>query len=248
MRKIALSLLLIFVVIGCSAKKENLFQSHYKMGLAYLNTDKDYMAIRELEKALEYKPNDAQTHYAIATFYLKHNKLVKAQKYLKKAIKFDPSNSDYHNAYASTLASLGSVDKAIEQWKVVLEDPGYSNHDMVYYNMGYSLYEEQRYDESLKYFKKAIEVNPRFMSPYMYSYRIYKAFGEHDKGIDILKKALKRNPVFLPAKLELGIYYYNQNKYAPAAKVLQEIIELQPDSEEAATAASYLKKMGLYYE
>ncbi|AEI15312.1 Tetratricopeptide TPR_1 repeat-containing protein [Flexistipes sinusarabici DSM 4947] len=248
MKRIALSLLLIFVILGCAAKNDNAFQSHYKMGLAYLNTDKDYMAIREFEKALKYKPNDAKTHYAIATFYLKHNKLLKAQKYLERAIELDPSNSDYHNAYASTLASLGNVEKAVKQWKIVLEDPGYPNHGMIYYNMGYSLYGKGRYDRALEYFKRAVEINPRFISPYMYMYRIYKSWEEHDKAIDILKKALKRNPVFLPAKLELGKYYYNQNKYEQSAKVMEEIIELQPDSEEAKTAASYLKKMGLYYE
>jgi len=234
--------------MGCAAKNDNLYKSHYEMGLAYLSTDEDYKAIREFEKALEYKPKDPKTHYAIATFYLKRNQLEKAKTYLEKAIKIDPNNSDYHNAYASTSASLGEIDTAIEHWKIVLDDPGYSNPEIVYYNMGYALYRANKYQDALKYFKKSIERNERFMSSYMYLYRIYQAEGEHEKAADTLQSALKVNPVFLPIKLELGKYYFDNGKFAQAAGEFEEIIEIDPESAEAEEAITYLKKMGIHYE
>lgn len=249
MKKIAYSLFLL-IVIGCTAGTDNLklYESHYKMGLAYLNTEEDYKAIREFEKALEYKPNDPKTHYAIATFYLKKNQLYKAKLYLEKAIKLDPKNSDYHNAYASTAASLGEIETAIKHWKIVLDDPGYSDPEIVYHNMGYALYREDNYQDALKYFNKSIEINRRFMSSYMYIYRIYQSQGKHEEAAEILQRALKANPVFLPIKLELGKYYFDNGNYAKAATEFEEITEIDPKSTEADLAITYLKKMGIHYE
>lgn len=248
MKKIFISICLLVFIAGCAGKKQDMSESHYKMGLAYLGTDKDYMAIREFEKALKNRPEDSKIHYAIATFYLKKNKLTKAEEYLENAVKLNPSNSDYQNAYASTLASLDKNTQAIKHWKKVIDDPGYPNHDMAYYNIGYSFYQKHNYKSALKYFEKSIEVNKRFMSPYMYMYRIYKKLDNYNKAVGILKKAVKENPVYMPVRLELGTYYYNNGKYSPAAEEFEKIIEIDPESEEAKSAISYLKEMGIYYE
>jgi type IV pilus assembly protein PilF len=227
---------------------KKLAESHYKMGLAYLEGSKDYMAMKEFEEALKYDPNNGNIHYAISTFYLKRNDLVNAEKYIKKAMEIQPDNPEYINAYASILAAKGNLEEALAAWKKVLESPTYPTMERVYYNMGYLLYEHSRYNEAKEYFKKSIEVSRTFMLPYLYLYRISQLHNNVDESEKILKKALDNHPLFLPIMFELGKFYFENNRYADAAKQFTKILEIYPKSEYAPKAKVYLHKMGIFNE
>ncbi len=52
-------------------------------------------------------------------------------------------------------------------------------------------------------------------------------------GVELLNKALERDPGFSRAHLEYGIYHFNQHRYAEAAKHLEQVIERDPYVDEA---------------
>ena len=251
--KKTISILLILVFLSACAttdkqkvKKETLVESHYKMGLAYLEGNKESMAMQEFEQALKLDPDNAKVLHAISTFYLKRNDYANAEIYIKKALKQQPNNPEFLNVWASILAANGLIDEAIETWKKVLANPSYPTMERIYYNIGYALYEKSRYNEAKYYFYESIRVSRNFMLPYLYLFRIYQLQKNPVEAEKILKKALDANPIFLPLMFELGRFYYENNRYADAAKTFDKIIKLYKDTKYAADAKIYLKKMGIY--
>jgi Tfp pilus assembly protein PilF len=216
------------------------------MGLAYLEGNKESLAMTEFEKALKLDPHNPKVLHAVSTFYLKRNDYVKAEEYIKRALKEQPENPEFLNVLASIQAANGLIDEAIETWKKVLNNPSYPTVERIYYNIGYALYESSRYNEAKYYFYESIRVSRNFMLPYLYLFRIYQLQQNPQEAEKILRKALDANPLFLPMMFELGRFYYENNRYADAAKTFNKILELYKDSKYAEDAKIYLRKMGIY--
>ena len=254
MKKIISALLVLLFINACATTEKQkvsnatLIESHYKMGLAYLEGNKESMAITEFEKALKLDPHNPKVLHAISTFYLKRNDYPRAEKYILLALKEQPDNPEFLNVYASILAANGNKEEAIRTWKKVLSYPSYPTVERIYYNIGYALYEDSRYDEAKYYFYESIRVSRNFMLPYLYLFRIYQLQQNPIEAEKILKKALDANPIFLPMIFELGRFYYENNRYADAAKTFKRLLELKQDSKYTEDAKLYLKKMGIYNE
>ena len=247
-----LKLVLIIFLTGCATTTTNINkdrgESHYKMGLAYLNTSEDYMAIAEFQKALEANPEDHRVYYAISTFFIKKGKLPDAEKNIVKAISLSPNNSEYRNTYASILAGEGKIESAVVEWKKALEDPTYPFASLVNYNIGLAYFNTSRYDEALKYFTDSFKLNPKVITPILFLYRTYIELKDDKNAENTLITGIQVNPSSLELKMELGRHYYNMGNYALASKQLVEIIDLKPKSEYAKQAAELLKSMGIYNE
>ncbi len=252
MKKIVSILFIVLFLFSCATtdkqkiSNETLIESHYKMGLAYLEGSKESLAMTEFEKALKLDPHNAKVLHAISTFYLKRNDYAKAEEYIKLALKEQPDNPEYLNVWASIQAANGLIDEAIETWKKVLENPSYPTVERIYYNIGYALYEASRYNEAKYYFYESIRVSRNFMLPYLYLFRIYQLQQNPQEAEKILKKALDANPLFLPLIFELGRFYYENNRYADAVKTFKKLLELKKDGKYAEDAKLYLRKMGIY--
>lgn len=254
MRRIINVLIILIFVVGCATTKSDVVneskvaESHYKMGLAYLEGSNDSMAMAEFEKALKLESNNGKVHYAISTFYLKRNDIIKAEESIKKAMELDPDEPEYINAYGSIIAASGDVDGALEAWKQVLSFPSYPTVERIYYNMGYLLYDHSRYNESKEYFFEATKISKSFMLPYLYLYKINQIQHNPDASEKILKQALDAHPLFLPIMFELGKFYFENRRYADSAKMFSQVLELYPKSDYVAKSKIYLNRMGIHNE
>lgn len=255
MKKI-FSVMILFLVLSCAGKsgnvkvneKSTLAESHFKMGLAYLNTDKDYLAVGEFEKAISINPSDDRFYYALATFYIKKNRIPDAKSNILKALKLNPIESEYINTFASILASEGNLEDAIKQWKVVLNDPGYPSASLVNYNIGLALYNLKRYEEAASYLEVTVKTNPKVIAPTLLLFRSYVYSGKLDDAERVIINSLIINPDSLELKMEAGKFYYEVGKYPEAAKYFSEVTEAKNNLKFYEEAKSYLKKMGIYNE
>lgn len=255
MKRIVSVLLLLFVLSACGAKKvegpyvpDKIAESHYKMGLAYLDGPQDHMAMAEFEKSLKIDKKNPKVYHAMSTFYLKRSDIPKAEEMIHKAMYLSPDNPEFMTAYGSILAANGEIDDALDVWKKVLLHSSYPTMERVYYNMGYALYDNSRYNEAKIYFKEATRVSRSFMLPYLYLFRIYQIQHNAIEAESILKMALKSNPLFLPIMFELGRFYFENAKYTDAAKQFSQVLELYGDSDYAGKSKIYLNRMGIYNE
>lgn len=247
-----LELFLIVFLTGCATTATNVNKdkgdSHYKMGLAYLNTPEDYMAMSEFQKAKEANPEDHRVYYAISAFFIKKGKLSDAEENIVKALNLSPDNAEYRNTYASILAGQGKIESAISEWKKALEDPSYPSVALVNYNIGLAYFNTSRYSQALKYLNDSVKMNPKVIAPILTLYRTYINLKDNKSAENTLVTGIQINPSSLELKMELGRHYYNNRNYTLASKQLMEIIDLNPKTEYAKEAAYLLKSMGIYNE
>ncbi|MEF3255396.1 MAG: tetratricopeptide repeat protein, partial [Deferribacterales bacterium] len=223
-----------------------LAESHYKMGLAYLNSETDYLALAEFEKALMINDKDDRVYFAIAIFYLKKNRLLDAERYAKKAIELNSDNPYYQNLLATIFAyNNNKLDAAISIWEKIADNPKYSSPEIIYFNIAQAYLQKKSYSDAEFYLKKAISANPRVAVPYMTLVDLYLLNNNIDDAIATLNNLMAINPIYLPAKLKAAQLNIKKGKYDTALNLLKEIITYEPNSKEAKEAIDMIKEIGL---
>ena len=162
---------------------------------AYQNLDDNSNAIKYYKKALELKPADANIAYYIAALYYDLEDLASAEAYAQKALLLNKNHTD-----AKTLLAT-------------IKETNNSNE----LNTAISLFDSQKYDESLSVLNRLIGEDSQNAYAHYYRAMIYDAKNNLEAAINDYKKVLS-------AKLEdlnivnymLGIDYDNLGKYKEA--------------------------------
>ncbi len=106
------------------------------------------------------------------------------------------------------------------------------------YNQGIALYQAKSYNESVLYFKKAIDVDPSFTDAYFNLAAVYRLLNQNENAISTYAKLLKINENDYDAKYEIAKTYFDIDSYSLALKYLSEI----PDKYSQTDKVNVLKK------
>ena len=82
-----------------------------------------------------------------------------------------------------------------------------SNDYLDYYNKGIKYFEQNDFENALKYFNKYLELNPNFAKTYSKLGNIYFKTNNLEKVLQLYKKALSLDPKFSDAYNNIGTYY-----------------------------------------
>ena len=141
------------------------------LGIAssYQNMDNRAKAIEYYQKALALKPADSDIAYYIGVLYAEDENNSAAEEYLKKSLSLNKNNQ-----------------KATDYLKSIQQQ---NNANML--NEAITLYDSQKYDESLNLFNKLLAVDP--MNAYAYYYRgmIYDTKENKNEAVNNFKNSLK---------------------------------------------------------
>ncbi len=126
----------------------------YDQNLQYDKSDKIY------EKIIKIDSNDAIAYnnysYSLAE---KGEELQKALQMSKRSIQLEPQNGTYYDTLAWILFKLGNYQKALVKIDSAINLTEEMNSE-IYYHKGEILLGLNRNDESKKYFKQALEIDP----------------------------------------------------------------------------------------
>jgi len=149
---------------------------------------------------------------------------------------------------AKTLAEKGKYDEALQLYKRMLE----ANEDAeVYYNIGYIKTAQQKYDEALIAFRRAVMINNLYARAYKKMGEVHVKKGDPEKAEEYFRKAgdiflerdmdseaeeaykevLKINPDTTNVYNSLGILYRKQGKFEESLKQYHLAIKVNPDDE-----------------
>jgi adenylate cyclase len=174
-----------------------------------------------------------------------------AQEYFERAIALDAG-------YAPAWAGLATVHAARHEWFSATDDnlreadrasriamelaPGLADAQLA---RGYTLSNLRRYDEARPHFEAAAAINPNLFDAYYYYGRAAFAAGEHEKAIEVWRKAAEirredfESPMFVEQTLrKLGRLEEARAANLEALRRVERLVELNPMNSRALSLGS----------
>jgi len=202
------------------------------------NTKQDNDSARQLfEEAIALDPkfvwpyvNLGWTHFWDARYGWSESpakSLQRASELAQKALVIDESIEVAHSLLGSVYIVKRQYDKAIaEGERAVALNP---NGSRALLTLGGILGHAGRWEESVLYIEKSIRLDP---IPDIFKFfilgRAYFMIGQYDKSVVTWKKALQRNPDYLPAHAFLAACYSSLGRDAEATAEAKEVLRIDP--------------------
>jgi tetratricopeptide (TPR) repeat protein len=197
-------------VIHCHAgkkKTEDTADLHYRLGEEYFKNGDYLSALRELIKSVELDRKNPEAQYLLGTTYFHLGRYQDAERHLKIAIELKKGDRE---GYPEAHNNLGNV----------------------YLQTG-------RYDEAIAEFEKCLDVifyQPNFPKVYYNIGVAYMKKGDMAKAMENFKQAVKMDPAFCPAYLNMGDILAKDKKHQEAILEYQKILDYCPSTPIAGRA------------
>jgi len=90
----------------------------------------------------------------------KNKKFEEAKSYYEQVLRTKENNATARLGLGASQYQLGDIPNAAKSFKEALQSKNTDVQDRAYYNLGNSLYSQQKMEESIAYYRKALELNP----------------------------------------------------------------------------------------
>ncbi len=198
-----------------------------------------------IEKALDVDPDFFDTYYVGVYTYLYSSDLITTKKFIKKLETLSKTKKDKVRVLhaKSVLAEKEEkFDLLIEYSKQILEQNiSESDNLSAMYELAYAYKNTNKYDETEKYYKKIIELEPSAWNFHNFAVFYYYNKKDYDKTIEYEKQALSIANFPLARKI-LGKAYYKK-----AAKLYWDEKWYQDSLEYFLLAVKYYPSSNAYY-
>ena len=176
-------------------------------------------------KALELDETISDAHRALGTYKLNYEwNWPEAEREFKRAMELDPNNDGAYSEYGEYLITIGRFDEAIALRERACDLAGPSSFPVIS-NLASAYFLARRYEEAIKHYQRALELNPRFARGHVALGMTYALMGKHEEAVAEIKQAISlRDDVRNIAAL--GYAYALAGKRAEARKVIEDLAEL----------------------
>lgn len=211
--------------------KQNFLSGNYKIAEPLLN------------QMVMGNTRNPEVFQMLATIFYDKGQFNKAIKTFRRALEIDPTYTDASVGLSIILNDLGRydegrkvfdeaqslLDKRKGQSDPFLDEKLASKHE----ELADLYFQYKRYAESLEQLFKAQKLSSRKAEITMRITECYVKMGDHERAIRDLKGLIREYPQFLPARMKLGILYYNLNNLAEATEQWEALLARDPGHGEA---------------
>lgn len=134
----------------------NLWEAHNFLGIVYNHQHLFDAAIAQFTEAIAIKPNISILFNNLGISFFLKGEYDKSVRSFSEALQLDEQNNKIYNNLALALFKLGKYTEAFEAFQKGESDIA------AYNNLGYMYMAEGNNNKAIEYFKKAIEINPKF--------------------------------------------------------------------------------------
>ena len=208
-------------------------ETRVKLALLYLEENQMQQAKQNLEKALEYQPDDAQIYRMFAYYYQKVNEDDKAMDSYKKSILLDSKNGDTYNNYGTFLCRKGNYKEAEEVFLKAVKLSNYTRISSTYRNAGICAEEAKDNKKAIFYYQYALSHSPNshFLNLLLAKLNITeKDYKAAKSNLFNFQRTSKQTPESLWQWIRLS---YITGKEASLSKYAGELLEKFPESQQA---------------
>lgn len=198
--------------------------THYAVGRLALEHQNHAQAQIELEQAIKFNTDFYPAYFPLGVAHLAQGHLAQAEKALERYVSNYPENiaakralalaryrlQDYNNAKKTLLSIL--ADRPVDAYALTL--------------LGQIESQQGNTEQAKAYLKKLMEVNPEAV-------RVALPEGSNltpGNREQLLEAALRLNPDFFPAQVQLAMLYLRNNQLDKAEKIIQQLTQKAPDS------------------
>jgi tetratricopeptide (TPR) repeat protein len=195
----------------------------YLLGQVYTQESKPVDALDQLVRAHKLAPENTDVIYSLARVSMSQNYYEDSIPLLESGLKIAPQRTDLHAALGESYFMSGKVDKAIEEFKHLIElDPSarsYAFLGLCYRQLG-------RFDDARKYFEEGLKKDPHNGACLFNMGYIEERQGNHAAAEHYFQEALRVSPDQADALLELANLRITQKKFEEAEELLRKFIRV----------------------
>jgi tetratricopeptide (TPR) repeat protein len=190
-------------------------------------------ALDMLARAHKLAPENPDIIFLLARVSMSQNYFEDAIPLLESGVKIAPQRPDLSAALGESYFMSGRAEKAIDQFKQLIElDPSARSYAF----MGLSYRHLGRFEEARKYFETGLKHDPHDASCLFNIGYIEERQGNPVAAEKLFQEALKSNPTFSEALLELANLRIAKKQFAEAADLLRKYVKVAREP-----AAGYYK-------
>lgn len=135
-------------------------ETRIKLALLYLENKQIQQAKENLDKALQYQPNNANVFRIFAYYYQQVNNHTKADEFYKKSLFLDSENGDTYHNYGAFLCTQGNYPEAQYAFLKAINSPNYLHIADSYLNASICAEVEGNVEKAIYYGEHALSYNP----------------------------------------------------------------------------------------
>ena len=234
------------VLVSCTGDlvlRKKQAETSRQIGEGYLTEGNVTAALGELLKAEKLYDKDHFLHYDLGLAYSQKRAYESAIEHLEKAVELRPDYSEAFNVMGLVYLTLQRQDRAIWCFNQARNNLLYATPHYPLSNLGEAYREKKDYDRAIHFYKKALEIQPRFVNAHRGMGLTYIDMGNYEAAVGSLERAVRYAPRFADAHFELGRAYVKLYKRQKAISAFKKVVELAPDSPLAETALAEISKL-----
>ncbi len=198
----------------------------YLLAQAYTNESRPLDALNLLLRAHNLAPDNADVIFLMAQISMSQNYFEDAIPLLESGLQIAPGRPDLLAALGESYFMAGKVDKAIEEFKKLLQ---VDNSARSYSFLGLSYRNLGRFDEAETYLRQGLKLDPRSITCLFNLGFIAERKGDAVSAESLLQQALRIDPNYADALLELANIRIAAKKPQEAEELLQRFVRVSHD-------------------
>ena len=188
----------------------------YLLGAALVEDGQVERGAPLLESALQHT-DSAEGRFNLGRALMGRHDYIGAAKHLERAIALDPRIPSLNATYGKLLRIMIRHDEANEAFLRELErDP--DNYDANLFHGAYLYENEQKYDEALACFERALRARPGDRAARFQIGLVYNDSNRIEKALETVKGVVDEHPDFLDGQITLTGLYYRLGREEDAAR------------------------------
>ena len=204
----------------------NSYDTLYLLAQVYSNQNRPLDALDALIRARKLAPDNPDILFMMAQVSMSQNYFEDAIPLLESGLKIAPARADLLAALGESYFMAGKVDKAIEQFKQLIE---VENSARSYAFLGLSYRNVGRFDEATQQFERGLRLDPHNALCMFNLGFIAERQGDAAAAETHFQDALKANPDLPDPLLELANLRIARKQLAEAAELLRKYVKVSHD-------------------
>jgi type IV pilus assembly protein PilF len=194
---------------------------HYELGVDALHKHELPKAFEELMKSDKMRPNQPDTLDALGVAWRMRGDLKKADSYYRRLIHLPGVSSRNYTNYASLLLQMKKYKQAELMARKALQDPRYASQDIAYIVLGDALLGQDRFNEAIKAYRQALQMNPNSIAAVLHEASAYEQYGRYNYARALYETKLRDLPGNRPLTEALLALLKKHNDLDAARELLE---------------------------